>query len=327
MFSRGSLYEMLQNPLYLGEVRHKQLTHPGQHEALISKELWESVQQRLKHNRPPGRVHGKAPEVSWLTGLLFDAKGNCFTPSHTTRRGKRYRYYVLQTAGDSRGSANRPRLPAKEIEGTILSELEAVLRAPERLFELVSDQPDDPAEMQAIVRAADVLLGKPGRHAHLIKTVARVTIGNDHVTLAIHRRTLREVLGLEELALSGEQAELVLAADVIRSRGVLRFKVDGREKQSQQGDKALIGAIVKSRGWLELILNGDVTSQRELAAKEGYDERYVSRLLPLAFLAPDLTEAVLAGTQPEHWSLETLLGKVPLDWQEQRKLHLPCSAL
>ncbi len=86
---------------------------------------------------------------------------------------------------------------------------------------------------------------------------------------------------------------------------------------------ALISAIVKSRGWLARILHGEASSQRDLAAQEGYDERYVSRLLPLAFLSPEITEALLEGKQPEHWSLDTLLGKVPLDWSDQRNLLNP----
>ncbi len=94
VFSRGSLYEMLQNPLYLGEIRHKKLTFPGQHEAILKKDLWDRVQKRLASNRPPESLHGGSTETSWLTGRLFDENGNRFTPTHTTKRGRHYRYYV-----------------------------------------------------------------------------------------------------------------------------------------------------------------------------------------------------------------------------------------
>jgi hypothetical protein len=47
-FSRGALCHLLSNPIYLGEIRHKHQRHPGQHEALVSRELWERVQQRLR---------------------------------------------------------------------------------------------------------------------------------------------------------------------------------------------------------------------------------------------------------------------------------------
>src|ERR1017187_10273825 len=47
-FSRGALYQMLSNPIYLGEIRHKEERHPGQHEPIVSRELWEKGQQRLR---------------------------------------------------------------------------------------------------------------------------------------------------------------------------------------------------------------------------------------------------------------------------------------
>ena len=140
------------------------------------------------------------------------------------------------------------------------------------------------------------------------------------MTISVCRRTLREAIGLEGKACTEGQAELTVAADLTRSRGVLRFKVAGAEDDQNRAAPALISAVVKSQGWLDRILRGEVSSQRDLAAQEGYDERYVSRLLPLAFLSPEITEAVLEGRQPEHWSLDTLIGKVPLSWSEQRAL-------
>ena len=149
---------MLQNPLYLGEIRHKKLTFPGQHKAILKKELWDRVQKRLASNRPPDAVHGGTSEASWLTGLLFDADGNRFTPSHTTRRrGRHYRYYVSLAATQGRKADGRsaPRMPAREIEGIVLKELEAVTASPHRLLELISDTPSDPEEMNAIVQGAN----------------------------------------------------------------------------------------------------------------------------------------------------------------------------
>src|SRR5271169_6836762 len=72
-FSRGALYELLANPIYIGEVRHKQERHPGQHEAILSKELWERVQQRLNQNAARGRGTSNRSITSPLAGKLFDA--------------------------------------------------------------------------------------------------------------------------------------------------------------------------------------------------------------------------------------------------------------
>ncbi len=265
VFSRGSLYEMLQNPLYLGQIRHKKLTFPGQHKAILKKELWDRVQKRLASNRPPDAVHGGTSEASWLTGLLFDADGNRFTPSHTTKRGRHYRYYVSLAATQGRKADGRsaPRMPAREIEGIVLKELEAVPALPHRLLQLISDTPSDPEEMNAIVQGANAFGKQLGRHEAMIKAVTKVVLGTDGVTISVCRRTLREVIGLEREGCAEGCVELTVAIDLTRARGVLRFKVVGAEDQSLQEAPALIGAIVKSRGWLDRILHGEATSQRD----------------------------------------------------------------
>src|SRR5271170_4957277 len=59
-------------------------------------------------------------------------------------------------------------------------------------------------------------------------------------------------------------------------------------------------------------------SESRSSLTSAYSERYVGRVLPLAFLAPDLTEAILEGTQPAHLSLERLRGSISVDWAQQR---------
>jgi site-specific DNA recombinase len=57
-FSRGALYELLSNPIYIGEVRHRTARHPGQHQRILDRRLWEKVQEHLReyvarpHRRP-----------------------------------------------------------------------------------------------------------------------------------------------------------------------------------------------------------------------------------------------------------------------------------
>ena len=65
-------------------------------------------------------------------------------------------------------------------------------------------------------------------------------------------------------------------------------------------------------------MTGEVKNQRTIAEQIGLDERYISRIIPLAFLAPDLTEAILDGTRSTHLALESFLGHTPADWREQR---------
>lgn len=62
-----------------------------------------------------------------------------------------------------------------------------------------------------------------------------------------------------------------------------------------------------------------VGPQRSIAKETGLDERYISRIIPLAFLTPDLTEAILEGKQAPHLSLDAWLGNTPIEWDHQRK--------
>ena len=87
-----------------------------------------------------------------------------------------------------------------------------------------------------------------------------------------------------------------------------------------QVDRALLRAMAPARGWAAQLESGEVGSVKELARKNGLCHNYTARLLPLAYLAPDLTEAVLKGAQPRSVSLAGLTAQpLPLDWSEQRR--------
>lgn len=320
-FSRGALYELLKNRIYLGEIRHKDICYPGQHAAIVDQGTWDAVQAMLVANRPPDSTHQSDGEVSMLAGRLFDAEGNRFTPSHTTKRGRRYRYYVSQAIihGNKghRGSAQR--LPARRIESIVRDGLTNLIRNPQRLLALISDSPLDPYEMNTVVRVSNTYKWQPVGTSIFPDCVARVLVDERNIRLFISRNGLRKTFGFSYDSSLDTEVEIQLPAVLTRFGGELRFKIEGDGENSKREVPALVAAVVRAREWLDRLMSGDVSSQRDLAAKEGLDERYVSRILPLAFLSPEITEEILEGTQPSHWCLDTFLGNVPLDWQAQRK--------
>src|SRR5208282_2320523 len=115
-FSRGHLYRILQNRIYLGYVVHKDANYPGEHEAIVDQKLWEQVQQVLAENRQALKTGAHFASGSLLKGLIFDDAGNRMSPIHANKGGRRYRYYVsqplLQHRSEEAGSA--PRVPAHE---------------------------------------------------------------------------------------------------------------------------------------------------------------------------------------------------------------------
>jgi site-specific DNA recombinase len=101
-FSRGALYLMLQNRIYRGEITHQGAAYPGQHEAILDPELWRIVQDKLAANRHERSLAVGAEAPSLLAGLIVDADGNRMTPTHATKRSKRYRIIFWPgTAGAS----------------------------------------------------------------------------------------------------------------------------------------------------------------------------------------------------------------------------------
>jgi site-specific DNA recombinase len=120
LYSRGALYRVLQNPIYLGEIQHHGKIYPGQHTGIIPRELWQQVQVQLRSDNG-GRGGVRSNCSSLLAGLLEDAKGNRFAPSHTVKHGKRYRYYVCQENATDAAQSKAIRIPATTSNGKFLS--------------------------------------------------------------------------------------------------------------------------------------------------------------------------------------------------------------
>lgn len=152
-FTRGALYRVLQNRIYLGEVVHKGTPYPGHHHAIIDAKTWELTGRILRDNRLNDRTRANARAPSLLAGVLFDDQGNRLSPSHTAKNGKRYRYYVnqalIQFRPDDSGAIRR--VPAHEIESLVCDTVRSYLADHNRLqAELLPESLD--AELQHRLR-------------------------------------------------------------------------------------------------------------------------------------------------------------------------------
>jgi site-specific DNA recombinase len=147
---------MLQNRIYLGEITHKDKSFPGQHPAIIDQNLWDRVQVQFKANLQAERKRPRATSTSLFTGLLYDEVGNRFTPSHATKKSRRYRYYVSQalTQGRSKKPTDQGCLPAEEVEELILTQLAALLQSAPRILDLLQPHSFDMTETQHVAKVA-----------------------------------------------------------------------------------------------------------------------------------------------------------------------------
>jgi len=122
-FERGSLFYLLRNRFYIGEVKYKDEILPGEQPAIMERELFDAVQQKLT-DQWSHRNHAKSKSDHLLTGLLYDDVGHRMIPTHATKAGIRYRYYVSlpHLKGESKtvsvGSISR--IPATDVEDIIV---------------------------------------------------------------------------------------------------------------------------------------------------------------------------------------------------------------
>jgi hypothetical protein len=129
LFSRGALYTLLRNPVYIAEVRHKGMRYPGQHPAIITRPVWEKAQELLRlHTVRAGGTPSRSL-MSPLVGRLFDETGEQLTPSHAVKGNRRYRYYVSRSLmkGAAGQSATGWRIPAPDLECRLAAALSRIL--------------------------------------------------------------------------------------------------------------------------------------------------------------------------------------------------------
>ena len=91
-FSRGALYTLLRNPIYVGEIRHKGVCHPGQHAPIVDRAIWDKVTKLLLERTTGSGARSSSTRSCVLMGKLFDENGAGLTPSHAVKGDRRYRY-------------------------------------------------------------------------------------------------------------------------------------------------------------------------------------------------------------------------------------------
>ena len=137
------------------------------------------------------------------------------------------------------------------------------------------------------------------------------------------REALAAIEGFPADRLAAEDQETIQLTQPIRLEAraseVLIVAPKGASP-SRPSDPALIKAVVRAHRWRELIIKGKITGLEQIAEQEGLTPRYVRRILNLAFLAPDIIEAILRGDSPPTLMQQELQKGVPADWREQRKL-------
>jgi site-specific DNA recombinase len=325
-FSRGALYHLLSNPIYIGEIRHKRDRHPGQHAAAISRVLWERVQERLQNQCARTGESGKTAALpSPLAGKIYDASGEILYVQGAAKGQRRYRYYVSKglVKGEPQDADQGWRISAPEIERIVTGGVSMMLRERRAIALALEESRLETIPLKSALKSAEhwngLLQTSEKADSALVKLVERVELGREGIRISL-KLPLRQTEGDDEIS-----RKLSLTRDFpmrLKRRGVETKIVLEGDSAPGPVDLPLLKAIARAHRWTTDLLSGRVKSIRELAKGEEMNRRSVQRLLRLGFLSPRLVEAIAEGRQPSDLTVIKLTRRIDLPtlWNAQEQL-------
>ncbi|WP_137702213.1 recombinase family protein [Marimonas lutisalis] len=329
--SRGALYNILRNPIYIGKIRHKQELHEGLHAAIIDDATWRQVQALLAGHGGKKISATRRSARRPLDGLLFDIRGRPMRTTYAsksirrdgTTRTKRYWYYASKVSG-AEEKKNTELLPANEIERLVLNSLKNSLSDKTWLADRVMRVKGEAGGVRIadFLRAADAWCTEIAAHEddtnglNLAGLINQIDVQEDRLCIQLNLHML-----LDPNATCAPIAANIEAPYQKSQNGRARPIVIAPEGAIRR-DPDLITLVADARRWAGEVLEGKTSTIRQIEEREGLRSGSVSRILPLAWLAPDITTAILEGRQPPHLNAKALrsLPDLPLDWKEQRQI-------
>jgi DNA invertase Pin-like site-specific DNA recombinase len=325
-FSRGALYELLANPIYIGEIRHKKVRHPGQHKSIVDRRTWEEVQKRLRDQTARDGMPKIRAAANVLAGKLFDEHGEpLYSTGAKGRHGGRYRYYVsrelVRGGGSSMGEEKGWRLAAPELEQSVIVSARSILNDQRAIATTLQEAGVSSAEIDSVLKAADAksALLESGLQAAatIVEFVNRVDMRKNGIEISMSLESLLP----RDPRISGTPT-MTFTRFVplqMKRRGAAMRLVIGGGVSTRKTDPTLLKAVARGHKWFNQLVSGRAVFTREIAAREGVNERFVRRLIPLAFLSPAIVQTIAEGRQPADLTGEALSRgiDIPVEWAKQ----------
>jgi DNA invertase Pin-like site-specific DNA recombinase len=294
LLSRGHIYKILSNPIYVGRIAHKDQVHEGQHSPIVTRDLWDKVQQNLRDHLGAARTKRKRQSSdALLAGKIYDDGGNRMSPTWARKGPKRWRYYVSQAVlqADKGKAGSIVRVPAADVE-TLVAET----------------------------------LGKRSSNCSAAQTKVRDLIDRvviSRTAVQIHLSEAAEVeAGARTLTLrwtppSPHRKREIIQGDIGASTHARPMRANARA--------ILVDALRDAHRWLDELLSDPSQTSESLAMREGKTDRSIRMTLSLAFLAPDIVKAAVERRLPRGYGLKRLID-LPMAWPDQWRalgLHAP----
>jgi DNA invertase Pin-like site-specific DNA recombinase len=301
-FERGSLFYLLRNRFYIGEVRYRGDILPGEQPPIMDRALFDAVQQKLTDQWTTKSTARNAGD-QLLAGLLFDDAGHPMTPTHATKAGIRYRYYVSRPClhGESRtaklGSVTR--VPAADIEGAVVKSVNEHLKG----------QGGTPNP------------SVPSRDS-IAQQIERIDVHRDQLAVLLKSQWLGITKSVDDVDGPTDNRLLSITWQKPPSRRfremLLPHGTSRKEVRPERPERRLrlVSAIARGRRWLDELMSGSVISAEQIASRERCSVRHVNMTISLAFLAPKLVRAAVEGRLARGINIERLRD-APAEWSKQ----------
>ncbi len=286
-FSRGALYALLSNPIYIGQIRHKNKTYDGQHDGIIPIDLWAAVQQKLQKQASVYKGQKISREVNLLKGLLFDAQGIPYTPGYTAKGKKHYRYYISQNLIQMRDHPDGllGRLPAHEIESAVEGAIRAHLSDREKISSLLGIDMND--EVEAIQKIADIQAAV-SMDQFVRACIEQVTVQTDKLEIKIKTDGLFSLLSNAAKVKINSTVDIgaLLVSYTTRraKKGALVIAPEKQQKDIFDLPSNELKKLVQGFIWRDEHFSG--MTLRDIAKRERFSEGYVGQCIFRTFEVP-----------------------------------------
>jgi len=317
LFSNGQIHKLLTNPVYLGRIRHKDKVWPGRHKAILDEDLWNRVQGKLQNASRRRRGQKTDADPAPLIGKLRDETGDWLTPTHTTKAGRRHRYYISHRLIAKGPDPAGWRLPAQQLETTVVEAIADHLDTATSRHHILAT-PDLRGNPDVVVAARTLARSmRKGDTALLSDLLTSGTLEPKSLTLALDRDVLASRLGVPPDNLASDLHHLT-AQVRLRRRGVEAKLIVGDRASSS--DAVLLRTLDAAHRWTKSLSAG--VPLADIAREAVHHNVHIRTRAQLAFLSPKIQRAICNGQQPTDLTLQRILTRpVPLDWKHQERLY------
>lgn len=300
-FTRGLVYRVLNNAIYIGRIPHKDTSYPGQHQAIIDQAAWDRVQAKLA---AANRTKGGRNVSGTLSGRLFDADGIAMTRHTANPRGKVYTYYLSGEA-----SSYDWRIRAADIEGCVFwaaRQIIAMLK-PSDVNGFTS-----PSQINAFETARAELQERS--RAKTLKLIKTITLRNADIEVQLSPAAIENALGCTLQSIASIQSRFDV--ELIKRKHELKLVYDATVTHP---DPILQQALLKAIEWKTRLIAGETIAQ--IAAADGLNAQVTARRMRLAMMSSTIQMAIAKGTQPPSLTLQRIIkSQLPLCWNAQESL-------